>query len=134
MAAANVSRAGLDHVVGLRVGKALDALPRLVGEGAGPFDLVFIDADKPSSPACSAWTLELTRPGSIVVGDNVVRDGAVTEQAARRPDMRLTGDLLAGALDDLATILDQRFLHMGGTTTEVFAAYAADHDRKATQP
>lgn len=55
-------------------------------------------------------------------------------QAARRPDVRLSGDLLAGALDDLATILDQRFLHLDGTTTEVFAAYAADHDRKVTQP
>lgn len=55
-------------------------------------------------------------------------------QAARRPDVRLAGDLLAGALDDLATILDQRFLHLDGTTTEVFAAYAADHDRKVTQP
>ncbi|MGW3124533.1 potassium channel family protein [Streptomyces sp. NPDC001107] len=54
-------------------------------------------------------------------------------QAARRPDVRLTGNLLAGALDDLATILDQRFLHTGGTTTEVFAAYAADHGRKVTQ-
>ncbi|MFF4364186.1 potassium channel family protein [Streptomyces sp. NPDC001604] len=55
-------------------------------------------------------------------------------QAARRPDVRLTGDLFAGALDDLATILDQRFLHLDGTTTEVFAAYAADHDREVTQP
>lgn len=55
-------------------------------------------------------------------------------QAARRPEVRLTGDVLAGALEDLATILDQRFLHTGGTPTEVFAAYAADHGRSLTQP
>ncbi|MEU5644447.1 potassium channel family protein [Streptomyces milbemycinicus] len=54
-------------------------------------------------------------------------------QAARRPDARLAGHLLAGALEDLATILDQRFLHTGGTPTQVFAAYAADHGRSLTQ-
>ncbi|MFI6494433.1 potassium channel family protein [Streptomyces sp. NPDC050564] len=54
-------------------------------------------------------------------------------RAARRSDARLTGELLAGALEDLATILDQRFLHTGGTPTEVFAAYAADHGRSLTQ-
>ncbi|NUS09506.1 MAG: O-methyltransferase [Nonomuraea sp.] len=85
VAAANVSRAGLDHIVDLRVGKALDALPRLVDDGAGPFDLVFIDADKPSNPAYLEWALELTRPGSVIVGDNVVRDGAVTDPADADP-------------------------------------------------
>jgi hypothetical protein len=55
-------------------------------------------------------------------------------QAAQRPEVRLTGDLLAGALKDLAAILDQRFLHTGGTATEVFAAYAADHGRSLAQP
>lgn len=54
-------------------------------------------------------------------------------QAARRPDVRLTGDLLASALDDLAAILDERFLHTGGTPTQVFAAYAADHGRGPTR-
>lgn len=85
VAAANVSRAGLDHIVDLRVGKALDALPRLADEGAGPFDLVFIDADKPSNPAYLEWALELTRPGGVIVGDNVVRDGAVTDPADADP-------------------------------------------------
>ena len=85
VAAANVSRAGLDHIVDLRVGKALDALPRLADEGAGPFDLVFIDADKPSNPAYLEWALKLTRPGSVIVGDNVVRDGAVTDPADADP-------------------------------------------------
>ena len=85
VAAANVSRAGLDRTVDIRVGKALDWLPRLAQEGAGPFDLVFIDADKPSNPAYLEWALELTRPGSVIVGDNVVRDGAVTDPASADP-------------------------------------------------
>ncbi|MFE9021107.1 potassium channel family protein [Streptomyces sp. NPDC007808] len=55
-------------------------------------------------------------------------------QAAQRPEVRLAGDVLAGALKDLAAILDQRFLHSGGTVTDVFAAYAADHGRSLTQP
>ncbi|KOU57479.1 Ion transport 2 domain protein [Streptomyces sp. MMG1533] len=59
-------------------------------------------------------------------------DLAQRAQAVRRTDVRLTGDLLAGALEDLAAILDQRFLHTGGTPTEVFAAYAADHGRGLT--
>jgi hypothetical protein len=55
-------------------------------------------------------------------------------QAAQRPEVRLAGDLLAGAMKDLAAILDQRFLHTGGTPTEVFEAYAADHGRGRAQP
>ncbi|MCD9880760.1 O-methyltransferase [Streptomyces guryensis] len=85
VAAANVSRAGLDDIVDLRVGTALDALPLLADEGAGPFDLVFIDADKPSNPAYLEWALRLTRPGSVIVGDNVVREGAVTDPADTDP-------------------------------------------------
>jgi predicted O-methyltransferase YrrM len=85
VAAANVSRAGLDHIVDVRVGKAVDSLPRLADEGADPFDLVFIDADKPSNPAYLEWALKLTRPGSVIVGDNVVRDGAVTDPASADP-------------------------------------------------
>lgn len=61
-------------------------------------------------------------------------DLAQRGQAARRSEVRLSGDLLAGALEDLATILDQRFLHTGGTPTDVFAAYAADHGRSLAQP
>ncbi|MFF3328603.1 O-methyltransferase [Streptomyces sp. NPDC002888] len=85
VAAANIARAGLDHLVDLRVGKALDTLPRLAAEGAGPFDLVFIDADKPTNPDYLEWALRLTRPGSVIVGDNVVRDGAVTDPDSADP-------------------------------------------------
>ncbi|MEU0603760.1 O-methyltransferase [Streptomyces sp. NPDC006393] len=85
VAAANISRAGLDHIVDLRVGQALESLPKLAEEGQGPFDLVFIDADKPSNPAYLEWAMKLTRPGSVIVGDNVVRDGAITDAASADP-------------------------------------------------
>ncbi|MEV0979404.1 O-methyltransferase [Streptomyces sp. NPDC049915] len=85
VAAANVARAGLDHIVDIRLGVALDTLPRLAEEGEGPFDLVFIDADKPSNPGYLEWALRLTRPGSVIVGDNVVREGAVTEPHSSDP-------------------------------------------------
>ncbi|MFH8370568.1 O-methyltransferase [Streptomyces sp. NPDC018031] len=88
VAAANIARAGLDHVVDIRVGRALDSLPRLAEEGAGPFDLVFIDADKPANPDYLRWALELTRPGSVIIGDNVVRDGAVTDSTSSDPRVR----------------------------------------------
>ncbi|WP_058043613.1 O-methyltransferase [Streptomyces roseifaciens] len=88
VAAANISRAGLDHVVDLRVGKALDSLARLAEEGRDPFDLVFIDADKPSNPAYLEWALKLTRPGSVIIGDNVVRAGAVTDPASADPHIQ----------------------------------------------
>ncbi|MFF7333958.1 O-methyltransferase [Streptomyces sp. NPDC090306] len=88
-ASTSLARAGLDHVVDLRLGRAVDTLPRLAAEGAGPFDLVFIDADKPSNPEYLRWALELTRPGSVIVGDNVVRDGAVADPDD--PDPRVRG-------------------------------------------
>lgn len=77
VARGNLQRAGLERVADVRVGPALDTLPRLERENAGPFDLVFIDADKPSGPEYFAWAMKLTRPGSIIVVDNVVRDGEV---------------------------------------------------------
>ncbi|MEW2412905.1 O-methyltransferase [Streptomyces sp. NPDC046866] len=83
VAAANVARAGLEQLVDIRCGKALDLLPQLAGEE--PFDLVFIDADKPSNPDYLRWALELTRPGSVIIGDNVVREGAVTDAASSDP-------------------------------------------------
>lgn len=75
----NVARAGLADVVEVRLGKALDRLPQLAEEGHGPFDLVFIDADKPSIPEYFTWALELSAPGSLIIVDNVVRDGALID-------------------------------------------------------
>jgi predicted O-methyltransferase YrrM len=77
VAAANIARAGLDEVVEIRVGAALEALPGLQDEG--PFDLVFIDADKVHTPDYFAWSLERTRPGGLLVADNVVRGGTLAE-------------------------------------------------------
>jgi predicted O-methyltransferase YrrM len=79
VAAANIANAGLAGLVDLRVGRAQDLLPRLAAEGAGPFDLTFIDADKASSPEYFAWALDRSRPGSLIVADNVVRDGRLVD-------------------------------------------------------
>ncbi len=88
VARANFERAGLGNVVELRVGRALDTLPRLAAEGRGPFDLVFIDADKPSNPDYFAWALKLSRPGSVIVVDNVVRSGAVVDPDSNDPGIK----------------------------------------------
>jgi caffeoyl-CoA O-methyltransferase len=82
VARANIARAGLANVVDLRLGRALDTLPQLVAEGQGPFDLVFIDADKPNTTAYFEWALKLTRRGSLIIADNVVRDGAVIDASS----------------------------------------------------
>ena len=84
VARANIARAGLANVVDLRLGPALETLPQLASEGLGPFDLVFIDADKPSTPEYFAWALKLTRQGSLIIVDNVVRKGAVVDERQRR--------------------------------------------------
>jgi predicted O-methyltransferase YrrM len=79
VARANIARAELGEVVEVRVGRAQDTLPGLAGEG--PFDLIFIDADKPGTPGYFQWAVKLSRRGSLIVVDNVVREGAVLEGA-----------------------------------------------------
>ncbi|MFJ2880992.1 O-methyltransferase [Streptomyces sp. NPDC086796] len=81
----NIERAGLGDVVDQRVGRALDILPEIEAEGAGPFDLFFIDADKAGIPEYFAWALKLSRPGSVVVVDNVVLGGALVDPASTDP-------------------------------------------------
>jgi predicted O-methyltransferase YrrM len=85
VARANLERAGLAEKVEVRVGAALESLPALEEEGAGPFDLVFIDADKANTPAYFAWSVERTRPGGLIVADNVIRGGALVDQADTDP-------------------------------------------------
>ncbi|HEY6305790.1 MAG TPA: O-methyltransferase [Candidatus Angelobacter sp.] len=85
VARANIARAGLAGVVELRLGRALDTLPALLSERRGPFDLVFIDADKTGYADYFAWALKLSRPGSLIVADNVVRKGAVADPASVDP-------------------------------------------------
>jgi len=89
VARANIERAGLSPLVELRLGRAIDTLPQLATEGRGPFDLVFIDADKPSTPDYFDWALRLTRKGSVIVVDNVVRNGAIAD--ATSEDERVRG-------------------------------------------
>jgi predicted O-methyltransferase YrrM len=89
VARATLARAGLAPRAEVRVGRALDSLSALAGERAGPFDLVFIDADKPNIPEYFGWALRLTRRGSLIIVDNVVREGAVID--ARSSDASVQG-------------------------------------------
>lgn len=75
----NIDRAGLSKIVEIRVGAALDTLPQLANEGQAPFDFVFIDADKVNIPDYFKWALKLTRRGSVIIVDNVIRKGAVID-------------------------------------------------------
>jgi len=84
----NVARAGLTEVVEIRLGSALETLPRVAAEGLGPFDLIFVDAEKRDNPEYFAWSLKLSRPGSVLVFDNVVRDGAVIDPANTTPSIQ----------------------------------------------
>ena len=89
VARSNVARAGLANVVEIRVGPALETLARMQDEGAEPFDLIFIDADKPNNPAYLGWALKFSRLGSLIICDNVVRKGAVAD--ADDPDPMVQG-------------------------------------------
>jgi predicted O-methyltransferase YrrM len=82
IAAANVARAGLKDLVEIRLGAALDSLKLLCDEGPDPFDVIFIDADKANNPAYLEWSLKLARGGTVIIGDNVVRDGAVAQPSS----------------------------------------------------
>ena len=79
LARQNLDRAGIGDRVQILVGPALESLARLDADACPAFDLVFIDADKPNNPAYLDWALKLTRPGGLIIGDNVVRGGAVLE-------------------------------------------------------
>jgi predicted O-methyltransferase YrrM len=83
VAKANIARAGLAGVVEQRLGRGADLLARLAGEKPAPFDLFFIDADKPSNADYFDWALKLSRPGSVIIVDNVVRDGEVADAGSR---------------------------------------------------
>jgi len=82
VARANLARAGLSAVAEVRVGPALETLPQIAAGREGPFDVIFIDADKANNPQYLAWSLELARRGSLIVVDNVVRNGAVIDGAS----------------------------------------------------
>jgi len=88
VAQANIARAGLAEVVEVRLGPALETLPQLAAEGHGPFDLIFIDADKRSNSDYFTWALKLSRPGSLIIVDNVVRGGEVANAASTASDVQ----------------------------------------------
>jgi predicted O-methyltransferase YrrM len=92
----NIARAGLGDRVEVRVGAALDSLPGL----EGPFDFIFIDADKPSNPDYLDWALRLSRPGTVIVCDNVIRGGRVADMGNRDPALVGTRALFDRLGDD----------------------------------
>jgi predicted O-methyltransferase YrrM len=87
VARSNLDRAGLAGKVEVRVGRALEILPELEKEGAGPFDFIFIDADKPSTADYVGWAVRLSRPGSVIIVDNVVRNGGVADRTSTDANM-----------------------------------------------
>lgn len=116
----NIDRAGLGSLVTIIVGKAIETLPKLVEEGVGPFDMIFIDADKPPYTEYFDWALKLSRPGTLIVADNVIRDGKVL-------DTQSTDEIVTGV---------QRFNEMLSKNTLVTATIiqtigVKDHDGMA---
>jgi len=93
VATSNIARAGLSKMVDVRLGPALDTLPRLEADGRGPFDLTFIDADKPNNMEYFQWALKLSHPGSLIVVDNVVREGEVVDRKSKDPAVQGTRKL-----------------------------------------
>ncbi|WP_068055160.1 O-methyltransferase [Nocardia xishanensis] len=94
VARANLDAAGVGDRVDVRVGAALDSLPVLEAENPEPFDLVFIDADKVNNSNYVRWALRLTRPGSVIIVDNVVRGGALADGASDDPAVRASRELV----------------------------------------
>ncbi len=95
----NITRAGLADIVDLRLGLAAESLRQLHEDGDGPFDFVFIDADKENYPAYFEWSLHLSRPGTVIIADNVIRDGGVIEEDHADPrvqGIRRFNELVAG--------------------------------------
>ena len=84
----NFARAGVADKVELRLGKALDTLPKVAAEGRGPFDMFFIDANKSNMPEYFEWSLKLARKGSLIIADNVVREGAVLDAKSKDADIQ----------------------------------------------
>ena len=108
VARANIDRAGLTDRVEVRVGPAQSTLPQLAAENPEPFDLIFIDADKPGYVEYLQWSLRLSRPGTLIIADNVVRDGRVIDpddQEANVEGVRQFNQALAAESRVSATIL-----------------------------
>jgi predicted O-methyltransferase YrrM len=88
VARANFARAGLTDIVEVKLGRALQTMPRLVEQGEAPFDLIFIDADKPSTTEYFEWALRLSHPGTLIIVDNVVRAGEIIDADSESSTVR----------------------------------------------
>jgi predicted O-methyltransferase YrrM len=108
IARTNIARAGLTEMVEVRVGPAADTLPQLASEGHSPFDLIFLDADKEGYSEYFAWALKLARPGTLIIADNVIRDGEILDPASSDPrvqGIRRFNQLLANEPRVKATVI-----------------------------
>ena len=81
----NIERAGVSALTEIRIGKALDLLPKIKAEGLGPFDMIFIDADKPPYLEYFEWAIQLSRPGTLIIADNVIREGKILDAKTDDP-------------------------------------------------
>ncbi|GAB6989297.1 O-methyltransferase [Paenibacillus pini] len=98
VAQSNIAHAGLEHMIEVRRGDALDHLAKMEAEQEGAFDLIFIDADKPNNPKYLTWALYFSHPGTVIIGDNVVRDGEIVNKHSTDPriqGVRTFYDILA---------------------------------------
>jgi caffeoyl-CoA O-methyltransferase len=116
----NIIHAGLDSIVDIRIGRALDSLAQIKAENAAPFDMIFIDADKPPYADYFQWALQLSKPGTLIVADNVIREGKVLDKNTSDP-------MVQGA---------QRFnqmlaTHSGVTATIIQTVGLKEHDGMA---
>jgi predicted O-methyltransferase YrrM len=133
IARANIARAGLGNVVEVRVGLALDLLPGVAADMRAPFDFVFIDADKPSNPEYFARSLELCRAGSLIIVDNVIRDGAVIDETSNDPSVlgvRRMNEMLRAEKRVTVTALQT----VGSKGYDGFAIALVTSDPKAPDP
>ena len=108
VASANIANAGLADRVEVRIGPALDTLPQVAADGRGPFDITFIDADKPNIPEYFTWAFKLSRRGSVIIVDNVVRDGEVIDAGsddASVKGVRRLNEMLAADSRVSATVI-----------------------------
>jgi len=104
----NIARAGLEQTIEVRTGDALEQLAQMEKEGVEPFDLIFIDADKPNNPNYLRWALHFSRPGTVIVGDNVIRNGEIADRHSTDPrvqGVRTFFDMLSGDPNISATAL-----------------------------
>lgn len=124
IARANIARAEVADIVELRVGAALETLPQLHAEGAGPFDLIFIDADKQNYPGYFEWSLKLSRPGTLIIGDNVVRDGAILDPEAYHPEHG--SEVIKGVRRFYELVADEPRVNTGATAIQTVGAKGYD--------